>query len=349
MTPKARAAVAFGALILPLALSPPAAALGERSGENAAQFLRVGAGARALAMGEAYTSVAEGPEAVYWNPAGLTGLRRKQVHYSRSEMLQYFHHDFLAYGQPLGRGAFGFSFTRWSQDSLPLTTNANTVIGKFSPHSEAVSVAYAHKLDAEDPEEADRGYFRDTWMLPGSHRPIRDEIDPWQGALSLGVALKVVRETIYNYSATALAVDAGLIYRPLVDEKWSVALAMRNAGASLRFIETREPLPAELAFASSYDHRYGERSRLLPALEVAAPLHGRIHAKAGLEWNIPAAERSQVSLRLGYKTQGAVDLGAIAGVTGGVGVGLRRFTADFAFQPMAQLGEVYRMSLGYRF
>lgn len=336
-------------ILLLLALSPHAAALGERSGESAAQFLRVGAGARALAMGEAYSSIAEGPEAVYWNPAGLTGLRKKQVHYSRSEMLKFFHHDFLAYGQPIGRGALGFSFTRWSQDSLPLTTNTNNVIGKFAPHSEALSVAYAHRLAAEDPEEADRGYFRDTWMLPGSHRPIRDEIDPWQGALSLGVALKLVRETIHTYSATALAVDAGLIYRPLVDEKWSVALAMRNAGSSLRFIETKEPLPAELVLATSYDHRYGERSRLLPALEAVAPLHGRMHAKAGVEWTIPAAERSYVSFRFGYKTHGAIDLGAIAGVTGGVGIGVRRFSADFAFQPMAELGEAYRISLGYRF
>jgi hypothetical protein len=336
-------------LFLFLALSPPVAAIGQRSGESAAQFLRIGAGARALAMGEAYSSVAEGPEGVYWNPAGLTSLRKKQVHYSRSELLKFFHHDFLAYGQPLDRGALGFSFTRWSQDSLPLTTNANTVIGKFAPHSEAVSIAYAHRLAAEDPEEADRGYFRDTWMLPGTHRPIRDEIDPWQGALSLGVALKFVRETIHTYSANAFAIDAGLIYRPLRDENWSVGLALRNAGSSLRFIETKEPLPAELALATSYDYRYDERSRLLPAFEVAAPVHGRLQGKAGLEWTLPAGERSSVAFRFGYKTQGAIDLGAIAGLTGGIGIGVRRFTADFAFQPMAQLGEVYRISLGYRF
>ena len=34
-------------------------------------FMRAGVGGRAAAMGDAYVALAEGPEAVYWNPAGL--------------------------------------------------------------------------------------------------------------------------------------------------------------------------------------------------------------------------------------------------------------------------------------
>ena len=39
-------------------------------------YLRAGVGARAAAMGNAYTALAEGPEAVYWNPAGLAWDQR---------------------------------------------------------------------------------------------------------------------------------------------------------------------------------------------------------------------------------------------------------------------------------
>ncbi len=42
-------------------------------GVDAASQLRFGIGARALGMGSAFTAVAQGPEAVYWNPASLAG------------------------------------------------------------------------------------------------------------------------------------------------------------------------------------------------------------------------------------------------------------------------------------
>lgn len=44
-------------------------------GVDAASQLRFGIGARALGMGSAFTAVAQGPEAVYWNPAFLTESR----------------------------------------------------------------------------------------------------------------------------------------------------------------------------------------------------------------------------------------------------------------------------------
>lgn len=43
-------------------------------GYDAASFARVGMGARAQAMGGAFTAIAQGPIAGYWNPAGLIGL-----------------------------------------------------------------------------------------------------------------------------------------------------------------------------------------------------------------------------------------------------------------------------------
>lgn len=335
--------------LLLLLLAAPAAALGNRVGESTAQFLRFGAGARALALGEAYTGLAEGPEAIFWNPAGLADQRRPALHYSRTELLTFFHHDFAAYAQPLGRGALGASFTRFSQNSMPLVNNSNVVVGRFSPHSEAVAVAYARHFAADDPEEADRGYFRDAWVLPGAMKPLRHELDPWQGAFSAGLSLKVIREAIHAYEATAFAVDAGVLYHPIDHERAKLAAAVRNLGSQERFIEQAEPLPAELALAASYDLQYEDRSRLVPTLEVAVPLHARVHGKAGLEWAFPAGDLTTVALRAGYKSLAVPDLGALAGLTGGVGVGLRRFSADFAFQPMAELGEVYRLSLGWKF
>ena len=53
-----------------LASAPPARAIQTDVGTAAAQFLQIGAGARSLGMGDAYTAVVEGPDSAYWNPAG---------------------------------------------------------------------------------------------------------------------------------------------------------------------------------------------------------------------------------------------------------------------------------------
>ena len=43
-------------------------------GTTTANFLKLGAGARAEAMGGAYAAVADDATALYWNPAGLTRI-----------------------------------------------------------------------------------------------------------------------------------------------------------------------------------------------------------------------------------------------------------------------------------
>ena len=42
--------------------------------ESGADFLNIGAGARASALGSAYTALADDANSIYYNPAGLAGL-----------------------------------------------------------------------------------------------------------------------------------------------------------------------------------------------------------------------------------------------------------------------------------
>jgi hypothetical protein len=55
-----------------------------------------------------------------------------------------------------------------------------------------------------------------------------------------------------------------------------------------------------------------------------------------------------MAARLGYKSTGR-DLGALAGATAGVGLSRGALGFDFGFQPMGDLGEVYRIGLGWGF
>ncbi|UPT72447.1 MAG: hypothetical protein M0D55_10665 [Elusimicrobiota bacterium] len=124
-------------LLAALLLSPvgAGAAFQDDAGVNGAQFLKIGAGARSLGMGEAMVCSAEGPEAMYWNPAGLAGARGLELGYSRSELPDSVHHDYAALALPAGwsGGVFGFAFTRLSQGAIERVDNVGIKNGSFSP------------------------------------------------------------------------------------------------------------------------------------------------------------------------------------------------------------------------
>jgi len=77
-------------------------------GTTAADFLQLGVGGRAMGLGGAYTAVADGADALYWNPAGLTAVEKQAVTVMHAAYLQSSFYDYAAYAQNLGEdGAFG--------------------------------------------------------------------------------------------------------------------------------------------------------------------------------------------------------------------------------------------------
>ncbi|MBI4218145.1 MAG: hypothetical protein HY610_03425, partial [Elusimicrobia bacterium] len=71
-------------------------------GSSGAQFLKLPVSARAIGMGEAYGSVAEGAEAIYWNPAGLGREEGKSVSVMHAVYFQNIYYDFVSYAQKMG-------------------------------------------------------------------------------------------------------------------------------------------------------------------------------------------------------------------------------------------------------
>jgi len=325
----------------------------DNTGGSAAQFLRLGMGARALGMGEAYGPIAEGPDAIYWNPGGLAQQLQPEISTSHMEMLSYFHRDSLAYAHPIPawQGALSGSVLLFYQDTLPLTTNANQQVGSFRPHSEVVSLAFARSFV---PFEADRR--RDRSYFPSSQRnsrwldmPFHESEYPWDGRMMMGMAFKVITETIYDDRATAVALDGGLLYIPSGLQELRLSLAFRNLGSKERFIGESYSLPFEGSMGAAYDWRgYGDR-RLLLAAEATVPYYGLPHGNLGVEYSLPVLKNTRVALRGGFKSLATVDLDLLSGLTAGAGLQYRQFSADFAFQPLAELGNIYRFGFGMRF
>lgn len=124
------------------------------------EFLAIGVGARAFAMGNSVVSTTENITAVYWNPAGLTALENPiNIGLMHSEyfsgLAQY---DFGALAFKTDEAnAFAVSFIRFGVDNIPNTLELIDQDGNirfdriqsFSVADYAITFSYAKRLTVE--------------------------------------------------------------------------------------------------------------------------------------------------------------------------------------------------------
>ncbi len=91
-----------------LILTPSLISYANGPGTTTASFLKIGIGARAAAMGEAFTAVASDGTSLYWNPAGLTQLKTKQVSAAYNSWFEEIKQGCLSLTFPISRGTMGF-------------------------------------------------------------------------------------------------------------------------------------------------------------------------------------------------------------------------------------------------
>ncbi len=108
-------------ILLSLFFNPAAAWSQISAPKYSNEFLNIGVGARALAMGNVQVSFADDATAGYWNPAGLLRLPQKHnVSLMHSELFAgIVKNDFAAFATPLDTSsALGFSITRSGVDDI---------------------------------------------------------------------------------------------------------------------------------------------------------------------------------------------------------------------------------------
>src|SRR5579872_2349212 len=73
------------------------------NGTTTADFLNLGVGARAVAMGGAYVAAADDATALYWNPACLTVLRGGSISLMHAAYVASSYFDYAAVAHDLDR------------------------------------------------------------------------------------------------------------------------------------------------------------------------------------------------------------------------------------------------------
>lgn len=304
-------------LILAAALAS-AAGPAYAEGTAGGQFLRIGVGAKASALGDTAATVT-GAESMFYNPAGLNTVAGTEFVLSQVNWVMDVNYTNLAVARNAGGRVFGFAVNYLSVPS----------IDKYDKYGNDLSQSYSVSDVA-----AAFGYGRRT-----SPRKA------W------GVDVKYISSRLESASARAFAADAGLQY-DAVPGKLEMGFALQNFGTKLKYLNAGDPLPLNARVGGRYFIRPrgsgGDRND--QKVSVLADLNSMrgagFFANLGLELQVNYVEGTLCALRAGYKTQSG---GSLGGISFGFGVRASKYTVDYAYTSMGDLGQAHRLSLTLRF
>jgi len=307
-------------LILFLCLPAAAGSFGSSAkGTTTAGFLKLGVGARAVAMGEAYSAAADEATALYWNPAALTRVRHRSATFMHAAYIDSSFFDYGAFAQNLGaRGAWGAGLQYFSAGSITQTDQSGAQTGAFTPHDLALSAGYAYRMGPDSPLDALEGW-------------------------SAGLSAKFIRSTILDSAQTAAA-DIGVLSPSLLSERLRLAFTAANIGGSMKFEQEPESLPLAFRLGSTYRIRDGFRA----AFDLGLPRDNAPYIAMGTEYLLPAMNGWELAGRAGFNSRTIGDISGFTGFSFGFGLGYGSYVFDYVFVPFGSLGLAHRMSFSVR-
>ncbi|MBI5239354.1 MAG: PorV/PorQ family protein [Elusimicrobia bacterium] len=311
------------AALLVLASARPAWAVSQQAGTAGAQFLKLGAGARAGGMADSFAAIADDADAAYYNPAGLTQLQGTQLAGAHTQLFQGISYEAVDFAVPFGREegysrhalAVGIYYLSVG-DIERRTSDSTDRVGTFGASDAAYALSYAHAFGR---------------------------------SLGLGLTGKYIAQSIDSYSARSYSADAGVLYHlnPEGDRPLSLAAVVKNMGGkSEGFVAgNSDQLPLSMTAGAAW--------RLVPKkfvldLEAAKYRDSGLFGSLGGEYTHAFNDNVSGGLRFGYSTQ-RKDIDGLNGIALGGGLNLRKASFDFAWQPFGVLGNTFRYSLLIRF
>lgn len=303
----------------------------------ASDFLSIGVGARGLAMGGAYSAVADDITALYWNPAGLHRVKSPQIHFMHSERFAgIVNWDCLMYGMPVRSDyVIGVGFYRLGVDNIPLTRLMNPDQGLGSIYvddsgTQRVNTPYAYD-SVNDTEIALVIGF-------GKRRTKR---------MAFGGNVKILRKDIGVADAWGIGFDAGVFLYPYKNLQVSTVLTDGTTTLIAWSTGRQELVYPKVRVGAAYPLQV-KKFGFLPVLDLL--IHNE---SSGLDsqFNVNQAGLNvQCGLEINYLSRLAFRFGSDSGqLVAGLGVGLSAFRLDYGFASHADLGDSHRISLLYLF
>jgi hypothetical protein len=189
-------------VVLALSSASRAWAVDPAAGTAGGAFLKLNQGsARAMALGQSFVALAEGSDALIWNPAGLGVTQQRELTYSYLRYVQDLSAPlYMAYAHPMGRTVWGANIS-YIQDSGFDVRDANGV-----------------------PQPDTNVQVHDGFATLGVARSF------WYEKLFIGGAIREVHEDNSGNLHDTIVGDFGLIVKP--NNVLSLGFSVQNFGTS---------------------------------------------------------------------------------------------------------------------
>lgn len=307
-------------------------------GTTAANFLNIPIGSRATGMGGAFASIANDATTMFYNPGGLSRITGNEFTASYTEWLVSTKLNWLGVAVKLDENnAIGISVNQLDYGDEEITTaeQPNGTGQRWDAQDLAISLSYARNL-------TDR--------------------------FSIGGTFKYITQRIWNESATAFAIDVGLLFYTQI-EGLRIGMNISNFGSEMKMdgkdlllsadidpnnagnnpnIASRLsteywPLPLMFSVGLSYDGLRTEDWLLTVATDAKIPNNESKYLNVGMElmWS------DLISLRAGYNSlfKEAAEEGISAGI--GIQYDFGGFTVkvDYSYTDFGIFSEISRYTL----
>lgn len=314
-----------------------------KTGSTAAPFLNIGIGPRAIAMGGAFIATADDVSSLYWNPAGAARMNKSGALFSHSKWFADINYNWAGSVINLGdAGVFGVSVTNLDYGDMELTTLSEYegTGGTFTANDMAIAITYAKNL-------TDR--------------------------FSIGGNVKYISQNIWNSSASALAVDLGVLFHSDV-YGLRIGATISNLGSDMQISGSdlnvqhdvnqtiygnndqilatlntdKWPLPLTFKIGAAMDVLDIENHKITVAADALHPSDNKESVNVGMEYLV----LDMIALRAGYKslfldnTEEGLTLGF--GLKYDFSPSLALFI-DYAYQEFGILKDTQHFAIGVNF
>ncbi len=268
----------------------------------------LGAGSRAISLGGAFAAVGDDPSVIYYNPAGLKSNKSTGIMANHIQLFSDFSgstYDFVGAVYPtLSAGAFGIGIMTTGTDGIREFDRYSRELGEISYRESQGILAYAFDLPYE--------LF---------------------GRFTFGTSLKLLNQSIGDYSDTGAGMDLGLLYRFSYMRGFVIGCNIQDImGAETKLVSISEKVDRTMMFGAGYTYEFKDGSSLMAAAQMDIPERADNDIRFGIEYNL----KDVASFRVGFDSEQ---------ITAGIGFSWQGYTADYGYFSREEAGSSHPVSI----